>query len=314
MPSWERRLSSPEQSLKCEDRQLKLWLRGAVEDERNNMLLHHATEASLMTPFRTDWRLLMGLPREHGKRRNSYQCRRLFSVFCLFWQIQGKDPFWKGPGEVLHLSVWIHLTFFFYCDESVSQEDIIWSQGSIICGRNRKRETLKMDCHCTEVETVFFSRAIVSSRNNWVLRETRNQCSYTINYFCKVQSLNINCIFHAGNAHIFYRHRMSSTKIHCGEQVASCHSRKVRSKGPTVPIKQTMELARRKLSGLLASGCEKTHIVNYFRAWNYRIYAIKTSPLLYHTTVYPTKLFFLCLFRLTPHTRLISQEARTTKS
>jgi len=56
---------------------------------------------------------------------------------------------------------------------------------------------------------------------------------------------------------LFYRHRTSSTTIHCGEQVASYCSRKIRSKGLTMTIKQTTELSGRKLSGLLASGCEK---------------------------------------------------------
>lgn len=57
------------------------------------MLLRRATEPSLMTPFWTDWRLLMGLHREHGEKCNSCQCRRLFCAFCLIL----KDP--RGQGK-----------------------------------------------------------------------------------------------------------------------------------------------------------------------------------------------------------------------
>lgn len=112
----------------------------------------------------------------------------------------------------------------------------------------------------------------------------------------------------------FYRHRTSSTRIHSREQVASYRSRKIRSKGLTVPIKQTMELARRKLSGLLASGCEKTHIVNYFRGWDCREKKNPRSLKPAHCYIISQLPYKAIVFPVSPHTRDISQEIFATNS
>lgn len=62
--------------------------------------------------------------------------------------------------------------------------------------------------------------------------------------------------------------------------------------GHTVPIKQTMELARRKLSGLLASGCGKTHISTSEAGTAEKTRSLK-SALAVSFLSYPTKpLFF----------------------
>lgn len=167
MPSWERCFSSPEQDSKCEGRLLKtiLWCRrgwgGSISGGRGQSAL-----APQMQIWWKEWRLLKWAHGEHGKCSNSH-CKRILYVSSQFWKLSERS---KVPGEVLHPSGYNSHFLCCCCDESVSQEArliITWSKGRFICGRNKKRETLEMYCHYTEVEaTINFCEAIVSSGNN----------------------------------------------------------------------------------------------------------------------------------------------------
>lgn len=148
MPSWERCFSSLEQSLIRGERQLNLasWCTRGWKGQYAFTPCHRA---------KSDDTFLDGLERATGGI--------ISSSLWVSWTS------W-GAGEVLHLSGWIYVTIIlFCCDGSLSKEArlvITQSKGSFICG-NKKGETLKINCHCTEVETVLnFCGAIVSSLYN----------------------------------------------------------------------------------------------------------------------------------------------------
>lgn len=74
------------------------------------------------------------------------------------------------PGEVLHPSGYNSHFLCCCCNESASQETrliITRNKRRFTCGRNKKRETLGIYCHYTEVEAVInFCEDTVSSGNN----------------------------------------------------------------------------------------------------------------------------------------------------